>query len=170
MRDDPSNPRRGQKERPDNAGTRRAISRLVLPAVVMVAIIGAILRWINRPPPQASPDATLASPVDVARAQAEIPAAKFTDITAAAGISFVHNNGAYGEKLLPETMGGGVAFFDFDNDGDQDLLFINSTWWPGKIPAGKAPTTVALYHNACKGNFIDVTVGSGLEVSFYGRG
>ena len=56
--------------------------------------------------------------------------AKFTDVTSEAGIAFVHNNGAYGEKLLPETMGGGVAFFDFDDDGDQDLLFVNGTYWP----------------------------------------
>src|SRR5713226_6518936 len=170
MRDDRSNPRRAQKERPDTAGTRRAISRLVLPALLMVAVIGAILRWINRQPPHSSPDATLTSAVGVVRAQAEIPVAKFTDITAAAGISFVHNNGAYGEKLLPETMGGGVAFFDFDNDGDQDLLFINSNWWPWKNPAGKAPTTLALYRNDGKGHFEDVTAGSGLDVSFYGMG
>ena len=58
------------------------------------------------------------------------PAVAFTDVTAAAGIAFVHHNGAYGEKLLPETMGGGVAFFDYDGDGDQDLLFVNSTRWP----------------------------------------
>ena len=58
----------------------------------------------------------------------EIPLVHFTDITRQAGIQFSHNNGATGDKLLPETMGGGVAFFDFDNDGNQDLLFINSTW------------------------------------------
>src|SRR5229473_6449099 len=145
MRDDPSNPQRGQEQRPDNAGTRRAFSRLVLPALLMVAVIGAILRWINRQPAQPSQGAVVSGGVSLE--QAEVPVAKFTDITAAAGISFVHSNGAYGEKLLPETMGGGVAFFDFDNDGDQDLLFINSTWWPGKVPAGKALTPLALYRN-----------------------
>src|SRR5215467_639218 len=67
----------------------------------------------------------------------EIPLARFKDITAEAGIQFVHVNGAYGEKLLPETMGGGVTFFDFDNDGHQDLLFINSAYWPGHIPSGQ---------------------------------
>ena len=56
---------------------------------------------------------------------AEIPVARFTDISHEAGITFTHVNGAYGDKLLPETMGGGVAFFDCDNDGCQDLLFIN---------------------------------------------
>jgi hypothetical protein len=99
-----------------------------------------------------------------------ISPAKFTDVTREAGISFVHNNGAYGDKLLPETMGGGVAFLDFDNDGFQDLLFINSTWWPGHVPGGKQPTTMTLYRNDGKGHFIDVTSGSGLDVSFYGMG
>ena len=106
-----------------------------------------------------------------ARAAAdEIPTAKFTDITKEAGITFVHNNGAYGEKLLPETMSGGVAFLDYDNDGHQDLLFINSTYWPGHIPEGKSQTTMALYHNDGHGHFTDVTKDSGLDVSFYGTG
>jgi hypothetical protein len=100
----------------------------------------------------------------------EITPAKFTDITSQAGITFVHNNGAFGDKLLPETMGGGVAFFDFDNDGHQDLLFINSTYWPEHIPAGKQPTPMALYRNDGRGHFIDVTANSGLDVSFYGMG
>jgi hypothetical protein len=100
----------------------------------------------------------------------EIPTAKFIDITDTAGVHFVHNNGAYGDKLLPETMGGGVAFFDYDNDGHQDLLFINSTYWPGHIPSGKQPTTMALYHNDGHGHFVDVTAGSGLDISCYGMG
>src|SRR5436190_13923855 len=100
----------------------------------------------------------------------EITPAKFTDITSQAGITFVHNNGAFGDKLLPETMGGGVAFFDFDNDGNQDLLFVNSTYWPGKIPDGKKPTTPALYRNDGRGHFIDVSKDSGLEISIYGMG
>ena len=65
----------------------------------------------------------------------------------AAGIHFVHNNGAYGDKLLPETMGGGVAFLDYDGDGRQDLLFVNSTYWPNHAPEGAKPPTMALYHN-----------------------
>lgn len=98
----------------------------------------------------------------------EIPVAKFTDINREAGITFTHLNGAYGDKLLPETMGGGVAFLDYDNDGRQDLLFINSTYWPGTIPPGKPPPTMALYHNNGRGRFTDVTAGSGLDVSCYG--
>lgn len=101
-----------------------------------------------------------------------VPEAKFTDITSESGINFEHNNGATGDKLLPESMGAGVAFFDFDSDGDQDLLFINGTWWPWDIkkkPELK-PTTAALYRNNGKGMFEDVTVGSGLDVPFYGMG
>lgn len=99
-----------------------------------------------------------------------IPTVKFTDVTSAAGIKFIHQNGAYGDKLLPETMGGGVAFLDYDHDGHQDLLFINSTYWPGHVPPGTQPPTVALYRNDGRGRFTDVTAGSGLDVSCYGMG
>jgi hypothetical protein len=67
-------------------------------------------------------------------------------------------------------MGGGVAFFDYDNDGHQDLLLINSSYWPGHAPAGKPMPTMALYHNDGRGHFTDVTADSGLDVSLYGMG
>jgi hypothetical protein len=67
-------------------------------------------------------------------------------------------------------MGGGVAFFDFDADGHQDLLLINSTWWPGQTPPGKEPTPSALYRNDGRGRFKDVTKGSGLDIICYGMG
>ncbi len=108
---------------------------------------------------------------DAQRATAAVPSVKFTDITREAGIQFVHVNGAIGEKLLPETMGGGVAFFDFDNDGAPDLLFVNSTRWPwDNAAASAAKPTAALYRNDGKGHFSDVTAGSGFDVSFYGMG
>jgi enediyne biosynthesis protein E4 len=104
-------------------------------------------------------------------AQAEIPQAAFTDITNAAGIDFRHQNGARGEKLLPETMGGGCAFFDYDSDGDQDLLFVNSeSWFADEQATSKAPATMALYRNDGSGNFEDVTRGSGLDIALYGMG
>jgi len=146
--------------------------RWSLVALVAVAVVVAgILVFLKRKP--AAPPAQLTkidAPVARERPQAEMPVAKFTDVTKEAGIAFVHNNGAYGDKLLPETMGGGVAFFDFDNDGDQDLLFINSTYWPWHIPAGKKPATPALYRNDGKGRFDDATAGSGLDASIYGMG
>ncbi|MHB8523270.1 MAG: CRTAC1 family protein [Limisphaerales bacterium] len=139
--------------------------------LVLAAMIGGVIYVLQRKPPTPPAKMTqLAAPVAPKRQQAEIPVARFTDITAAAGIHFAHNNGAYGDKLLPETMSGGVAFFDYDNDGHPDLLFINATYWPWHIPAGKAPTTLALYHNDGTGHFTDVTAGCGLDVSFYGMG
>ena len=79
-------------------------------------------------------------------------------------------NGAYGERLLPETMGGGVAFLDYDRDGDQDLLLINSTYWPGHEPADQPAPTSALYRNDGKGKFENVTADSGLGIDVYGQG
>src|SRR5207247_5849446 len=76
---------------------------------------------------------------------AQVPKVSFKDITAKAGIRFVHNNGSFGKKLLPETMGSGVAFIDFDNDGLQDLLFINSCCWPGHEDGRRSK--LALYRN-----------------------
>ncbi|HRY48016.1 MAG TPA: CRTAC1 family protein [Candidatus Paceibacterota bacterium] len=100
----------------------------------------------------------------------EIPVAPFTDITASAGIQFVHVNGAFGDKLLPETMGGGVAFLDYDRDGHQDLLFVNSSYWPDHPPPDAPAPTLALYRNDGHGRFTEVTAGSGLDIPFYGMG
>lgn len=97
-----------------------------------------------------------------------VPVARFVEITQESGVAFTHANGAEGERLLPETMGGGCAFFDFDNDGDQDLLFVNSMPWPWNTNRTKA--THALYANDGRGKFADVTAGSGLDFSSYGMG
>ena len=94
-------------------------------------------------------------------------ATQFEDVTRAAGIHFVHNSGAFGKKWLPETMGPGVAFLDYDNDGWQDILFVNGTAWPGH--AGRH-TTLALYHNNHDGTFTDVTQKAGLATEIYGMG
>ena len=131
----------------------RAFPTILLALLVLAGIAGAV--WFLRLRPQTS---------------AEIPTAKFTDRTSESGIKFTHFNGATGEKLLPETMGGGVAFLDFDNDGAQDLLFINSSGWPWQTANRKADATMKLYRNDGPGKFTDVTAGSGLDVSFYGMG
>jgi hypothetical protein len=92
---------------------------------------------------------------------------EFTDVTAQAGIRFKHNSGAFGKKYLPETLGPGCAFLDYDNDGWQDILLINSANWPEKKGAKSYP---ALYHNNQNGTFTDVTGVSGLAVEMYGLG
>jgi hypothetical protein len=92
----------------------------------------------------------------------------FTDVTAQSGIRFIHNNGAFGKKWLPETMGPGCAFIDYDNDGFPDILLINGQDWTGHAKSG--PTTPKLYHNNHDGTFTDVTRKSGLGISIYGLG
>jgi hypothetical protein len=111
----------------------------------------------------AQPPAT-ASETSAARPSGPI---EFTDVTAKAGIRFKHNTGAFGKKYLPETMGSGACFLDYDNDGWQDILLINSTDWPGHEP-GKSFS--ALYHNNQDGTFTDVTRQAGLAVEMYGLG
>lgn len=98
-----------------------------------------------------------------------VPKVRFTDVTAKTGIDFTHVNGAFGMKLLPETMGGGVAVFDFDNDGKPDILFINSCYWPGHEGGAKAPT-LALYRNKGNFQFENVTEQAGLAITMYGMG
>jgi hypothetical protein len=92
---------------------------------------------------------------------------QFVDVTAQAGISFKHNNGAFGKKYLPETMGSGACFLDYDNDGWQDILFVNSMDWPDHKTHKSYP---ALYHNNKDGTFTDVTRAAGLAVETYGMG
>jgi hypothetical protein len=91
----------------------------------------------------------------------------YTDVTRAAGIRFTHNSGAFGKKYLPETMGSGVAFLDYDGDGNQDLFFVQSADWPEKR---RRPTTQVLYRNRGDGTFEDATRKAGLAVEMYGIG
>ncbi|MBU6402947.1 MAG: CRTAC1 family protein, partial [Verrucomicrobia bacterium] len=132
----------------DDAIIGRALRWSLVVFLFLGAAIGGLVLVLQRKPaPRPLQVTPLSAPVDRAVPKAEIPVAKFTDVTAEAGIRFVHNSGAYGEKLLPETMGGGVAFFDYDNDGHPDLLFVNSCNWPWHNSPGDKPTTLALYHN-----------------------
>ena len=93
---------------------------------------------------------------------------EFRDMTKQAGILFKHNSGAFGKKYLPETMGSGVCVLDYDNDGWQDILFVNSMDWPGH--KGGAKSYPALYHNNKDGTFTDVTREAGLAMESYGLG
>jgi len=104
------------------------------------------------------------APTEAARYSGPI---EFTDATAQAGIHFKHNSGAFGKKYLPETLGSGCAFLDYDNDGWQDILLVNSMNWPGRAGPKSYP---ALYHNNQNGTFTDVTKEAGLAVEMYGLG
>ncbi len=109
-------------------------------------------------------------PVYAAPTGATETSLRFTDITASADLHFIHENGAFGEKWMPETMGGGGGFFDYDGDGWADVLLVNSGYWPGHEKPGPPPTG-RLYRNQRNGTFEDVTEASGLLNLFgYGMG
>ena len=118
------------------------------------------------------------APVSTPVAAAVSPV-QFTDVTSAAGIHFVHNNGAVGAKWLPETMGSGCAFLDYDGDGRPDIFLVNSRDWTpdelrrGKITPAAHPTrsqTGALYRNRGDGTFEDVTKKARLDIPLFGQG
>src|SRR3984957_6980896 len=117
----------------------------------------------TQPFPKAAP-ADASTPLPADRPSGPI---RFVDVTQAAGIHFRHNNGGYGKKYLPETMGSGVCVIDYDVDGWQDILFVNSMDWPEHKTSVSTP---ALYHNNHDGTFTDVTPTSGLAKEMYGLG
>ena len=92
---------------------------------------------------------------------------QLVDVTAGAGLNFTHYNGAFGGKLLPETLGSGCAFLDYDGDGWLDILLINGSDWPGHQ---RRRSTLHLYRNNRNGTFTDVTRAAGLNVEMYGLG
>src|SRR5258708_1034703 len=140
--------------------------------IATLLVVGLAVYFGTRLPrePVRVKEAVLEPPRAQSPAAVAIPPARYTDVTRASGIRFIHHNGAYGEKLLPETMGGGIAVIDVKNDGRANLLFVDSGNWPWKA-AGPQQPTLALYMNDGHGNFRDATVGSGLEsVKLYGMG
>ena len=104
---------------------------------------------------------------NLAHAQSAPAGVQFVDVTAKAGIRFVHNNGAFGKKFLPETIGPGVAFIDYDGDGWPDIFLVNGADWPGHAAKHSTPR---LYRNNHDGTFSDATHKAGLDVEMYGIG
>jgi enediyne biosynthesis protein E4 len=91
----------------------------------------------------------------------------FTDVAQTAGLKFMHERGATPEHQLPETMGSGVAWLDYDNDGWMDLYVVQS----GPFPETGSPRAQdRLFHNNGDGTFTDVTSKAGLKDTAYGMG
>ena len=139
--------------------TSRSATRLLRRLAGATAILAVIALTACGPRPATQSGGPDASP-------SPIP---FKDVTQAAGIRFSRVNGAVGQRWMPETIGGGGAFIDYDNDGYPDILLVNGDWWPGHALPGPRPT-LALYHNNRNGTFTDVTKDAGLGVSLQGMG
>ena len=139
--------------------------RWSLVALLAIGVAVGLAILVARQEPEALPESTILQEAPEAVEQlAQVPNVPFTDITAQAGIDFAHFNGATGEKLLPETMGSGAAFFDFDNDDDADLMLVNATTWPHST-AVRPPPTTALYRNDGSGSFLDISQSVGVDIS-----
>ncbi|HYB52408.1 MAG TPA: VCBS repeat-containing protein, partial [Thermoanaerobaculia bacterium] len=86
--------------------------------------------------------------------------AYFTDVAESSGLKFTHDRGATPQHQLPETMGSGVAWLDYDNDGWMDLYVVQSGPFP---PSGSPSAQDRLFHNNGDGTFTDVTEKAGLK-------
>ncbi|HEV8046466.1 MAG TPA: CRTAC1 family protein [Terriglobales bacterium] len=110
------------------------------------------------------------------RAPATQPVIEFEDVTAKSGIRFQHQASRTSRKYLPESMGAGVAIFDYDNDGWLDLFFVNGAKLQDPMPRGSSPDKSdprywnRLYHNNRDGTFTDITEKAGLQGRLYGMG
>ncbi len=142
---------------------------LIVVMLMGVPVIG-VLAFLNfRKTKQASTEIDVTLPEVRIATEQTVPALSMVDVTEESGIDFVHQSGRTGEKLLPETMGGGVAVLDYNGDGHQDLLFTNSAYWPWDPQAGE-PTPCQLYEGDGTFRFRDVTEAAGLDVTMYGMG
>ena len=143
--------------------------QLLLALLLLVVLFCACKQppTITPPAQQAATETVTTSPSPSPTPPRPSGAIDFTDLTAEAGIRFKHNSGAFGKKYLPETIGSGCAFLDYDNDGWQDILLVNSMDWPENK---KRRSYSALYHNNKDGTFTDVTAQAGLGLEMYGIG
>lgn len=169
------------QETTDDAVIAQALKWSAAAVVLFAAVAGGAVWYFSRPEVEENVDegkTVLAKERE--DQEVVIPDVPFKDITESAGITFRQENGSglmrkmkdgttQPSKFLPETMCGGGAFLDFDNDGDQDILFVNGKRWDWDTE-NKTESNCALYENDGTGSFKDVTTGSGLDISIYGMG
>jgi hypothetical protein len=145
---------------------------LVLVAALALACGGFVAyRYLKKPPAEVA--ALKPGEARTRGGAANVPVVRFTDVTEKSGVRFVHTNGITPNKFMPETMGGGVATFDYDGDGRPDILFVNSREWPGhgNPAAPVSMPTLQLFRNKGDFTFEDVTAAAGLDKHhLYGMG
>ncbi|MCY3811487.1 MAG: CRTAC1 family protein [Gammaproteobacteria bacterium] len=152
------------------ARIRRALLiSLAIAGVVALGIVIVVFASRDENGTEVPDDLAPGGPVLPTAEPVAVPRVVFTEVARQAGIDFQHVTGAYGERLLPETMGGGVAFLDHDNDGDQDLLLVDSGEWPWRGETNAAGR-LRLFRNRGDGTFENVSASAGLAGRFYGMG
>jgi enediyne biosynthesis protein E4 len=153
----------------DETPIKRALW-ISLAILALIAVVGAAYYLLSHTSDEPVPvaETTSSGPVQPVAAAVSAPTIAFTDVSTSAGVNFVHETGAYGERMLPETMGGGVALFDYNNDGHLDLLLVNASAWPWQPSVDDARSH--LYSGNGDGTFTDAGDVSGLDASLYGMG
>jgi hypothetical protein len=148
---------RGSADRPGEIPRVPPLLPVLLPLVLAAIVTGVVFAWLF---PPIAPGKTP-------------PAVRFTDVTAESGIRINERaDVTESEAPAPTTLGGGVACFDYDADGDVDLLFVKGATWPWETSMAKRLTrgSLELYRNDGTGRFSDVTAMAGLNVELQGMG
>ncbi len=153
----------------DDAVIGRALRRSGLALVALAAALGLGLLAVRGCRDAPVDHAIESSAPEAVRPVAEAPSADFSEVSEVVGVDFVHTSGGYGQKFLPETMGSGVAILDYDDDGDEDLFFVNGTRWE-EAPTEAAEGVPALFENDGRGGFRRVAEETDLGKSIYGTG
>jgi hypothetical protein len=145
--------------------------RMKVRCVAAIAMLLPLVHGCKKEPPPPKPESRpyAQTPYANPEASADSTDIRFTDVTQGAGLHFPHHNGAFGQKWMPETMGSGGGFIDYDNDGNCDVFLVNGADWPGHERPGPRPTQ-KLFRNLGNGAFADVTEAAGLAAAFYGMG
>ncbi len=154
----------------DDAIIGRAFRWSIAVMAVVATIAGGVLIASRRGSGVEAPEVKELVPAKTQQFAATPPAVTFTDIAREAGIDFERSNGARGSKYLPETLGGGCAFFDADGDGDQDLFLVNGCPWPWDRRPGEDAPAMAFYRNDGQGRFQEASREVGLAAGFQGMG
>ena len=163
------------RKRPAGRHRRRARLYLIVAAIAFAALTSTILLFRATPAPY-TPGHEAATSEEITRnlqrsVPPDVPEVRFVDVAEKAGIRFKHFHGRRSIQL-PEDMGSGVAWGDYDNDGDPDLFFVNES---GPLTDDEdavvaSPARSALYRNEGNGTFTDVTDDAGLVVRGCGMG
>ncbi|MFQ5550585.1 MAG: FG-GAP repeat domain-containing protein, partial [Gemmatimonadales bacterium] len=159
---------------PDVANPRKRRLVMTLGAATMFVVVAAIVTWVFAKPeePHRPGEAIEGITRELARSlPPDYPRVEFTDVTAAAGITYVHFQGERTVQL-PEDMGSGAAWGDYDNDGWLDLFVTNQSGplTSAESQVASAPARCELYHNEGDGRFTETAAATGVDCRGFGMG
>ncbi len=170
MTDEPLHEDHEDEDVQDDAVIASAFRASLIVFVVLAVPVIALMVYLNvSKAKEKSVEFEVTLPEQRQTDEESMPSLAMTDVTDDAGIDFVHETGRYGDKLLPETMGSGLAVLDYNGDGHLDLFFVNSSRWAWDEKA-KQPSPCKLFAGNGDFKFRDVSSESGIDFTLYGMG